>query len=464
MRTIEMREVPLSDSDRIFPILSGLLNCGGGSLIVGMPSGAGGLEECERRIADEIRPVAPIFVHREKNVHGEVVRFDVPAGREPPYAYGDVIFAIDGDVCRRASMQEVRTWVLESSDGINRWENRVCACGDDMGVVDDLALADAARDVEKTGRLRLFVNDKPQTLLDEFKVMRYGRLLNAGLVLFGRTPSRIAPQTMIRLTHFAGRKSNGRIIATRIFDGPLCSIIRAVVEYVVEQTPRSVDFSSKTGNRVEFPVYPVEAIREAIVNACAHRDYESAFGGVTILMFSDRLEIWNSGSLPVGVRLSDLNSGRGAPSVLVNPTIVNHLYVRNLMEKIGRGSALIHKETKAVGTKVWWSWKTGRGVCLTFRHRLLTEDNKRENSQLVDFVNKGSNLAEMFRFAPETKRLVDIITEQPGLRKPILMSLSGLTRGVLQMQLDKLRRIGVIEYRGSYRTGGYYLRNAQDED
>lgn len=463
MRTIEMREVSLSDSDRIFPILSGLLNCGGGSLIVGMPFDTGELEECERRIADEIHPAAPIFVHRENGVQGEVIKFDVPAGREPPYAYGDVIFAIDGDVCRRASMQEVRTWVLESSDGVNRWENRVCACGDDMGVVDDLALADAARDVEKTGRLRLFVKDKPEALLDEFKVMRYGRLLNAGLVLFGRMPSRIAPQTMIRLTYFAGRKSNGRIIATRIFDGPLCSVIRTVVEYVVEHTPRSVDFSSRTGNRVEFPVYPVEAIREAIVNACAHRDYESAFGGVTILMFSDRLEIWNSGSLPAGVRLSDLNSGRGAPSVLVNPTIVNHLYARNLMEKIGRGSALIHKETKVVGTKVRWSCKVGRGVCLTFRHRLLTEDNERENNQSVNFVSKEFNFDEMFQSAPEMKKLVDIITEHPGLRKPILMSLSGLTRGVLQIHLDKLRRLGVIEYRGSYRTGGYYLRNRQGE-
>lgn len=75
--------------------------------------------------------------------------------------------------------------------------------------------------------------------------------------------------------------------------------------------------------RVKYEI-PKEVVAEAIVNAVAHRDYTSN-GSVQVMLFSDRLEIWNPGSLPASLTLEKLRVAHG--SVPGNPLLAEPMYL-----------------------------------------------------------------------------------------------------------------------------------------
>ncbi len=79
---------------------------------------------------------------------------------------------------------------------------------------------------------------------------------------------------------------------------------------------------------------PPEVVREAIVNAVAHRDYTSN-GSVQVMLFSDRLEVWNPGTLPPALTLEKLRHPHG--SVPGNPLLAESLYLTKYIERMGTG-------------------------------------------------------------------------------------------------------------------------------
>lgn len=81
---------------------------------------------------------------------------------------------------------------------------------------------------------------------------------------------------------------------------------------------------------------PVEVVREAIVNAVAHRDYAGS-GKVEVRLFSDRLEVFNPGSLPPALTLEQLRQPhRSAPA---NPLLAEPLYLTTYRLSRGTGTA-----------------------------------------------------------------------------------------------------------------------------
>src|SRR5262249_43853057 len=91
--------------------------------------------------------------------------------------------------------------------------------------------------------------------------------------------------------------------------------------------------------RADEPFFPIEALREALVNAFCHRDYSNPGGGVSLAVFDDCLEIWSDGHLPFGITVEDLKSEhRSRPR---NPLIAEAFFRRGLVERWGRGTQKI---------------------------------------------------------------------------------------------------------------------------
>ena len=91
--------------------------------------------------------------------------------------------------------------------------------------------------------------------------------------------------------------------------------------------------------RVDEPLFPPIALREALVNAFCHRDYAQAGGAVSVAIYDDRLEIWSSGGLPFGIEVENLK--REHLSRPRNPLIAEVFYRRGLVERWGRGTQKI---------------------------------------------------------------------------------------------------------------------------
>jgi len=98
---------------------------------------------------------------------------------------------------------------------------------------------------------------------------------------------------------------------------------------------RSVGTREKSGEAPVSYEIPREIIAEAIVNAIAHRDYSSN-AGIQVMVFSDRIEIWNPGQLPSGLTPEWLRSPHS--SIPKNPLIADPLFLAHYIEKAGIGT------------------------------------------------------------------------------------------------------------------------------
>lgn len=99
--------------------------------------------------------------------------------------------------------------------------------------------------------------------------------------------------------------------------------------------------------RRDDPLYPPEALREALANALCHRDYGAGGGSVSIGIFDDRLEIASTGRLPFDQRVEDLK--RPHPSRPWNPLIADVCFRRGLIEQWGRGTLRMAELTQQAG-------------------------------------------------------------------------------------------------------------------
>ena len=86
-------------------------------------------------------------------------------------------------------------------------------------------------------------------------------------------------------------KSGDEFLDSKLFSGPLMRVIAEAEQFITRNTHSPQDFMVSKLVRESETTYPPAAIREALVNAVAHRDYSSVSGGVAIHIYPNRLEI-----------------------------------------------------------------------------------------------------------------------------------------------------------------------------
>jgi ATP-dependent DNA helicase RecG len=152
----------------------------------------------------------------------------------------------------------------------------------------------------------------------------------AGVLLFGRHPERWVRSSEIVAVRYAGQRMSDRFVREDI-RGPLPEQIHRAVAFALGNMRRTVELTGV--ERVETTEYPEEAVREAIVNAVAHRDYGLTGDGIRLLMFSDRLEVHSPGRLPGHVTVDNIRQERCSR----NEVIVQVLADLGFIERLGYG-------------------------------------------------------------------------------------------------------------------------------
>ena len=128
-----------------------------------------------------------------------------------------------------------------------------------------------------------------------------GRLTNSALLLFAKDPQRFFRTSEVRCAQFYGTKVEKPLPAYQICRGTLFDMIDQATAFVMDRVDLAVGTRAE-GNTASVPTnyeLPPDAVKEAIVNAVAHRDYTSN-GSVQVMLFRNRLEVWNPGQLPYG--------------------------------------------------------------------------------------------------------------------------------------------------------------------
>lgn len=163
----------------------------------------------------------------------------------------------------------------------------------------------------------------------------------AGLLLFGKYPNRRLPQAGVTATAFPGIDKDYDTTDEERIRGPLVSMLSnkggAVEKGVIDRT---VDFVARNtgttawlegGRRRRKQTLPLDAVRESIVNAVAHRDYTIQGTDIEVSLYSDRLEVISPGRLPSGVTVEKMKEGlRAARNELLKEILRDYGYVEHL--------------------------------------------------------------------------------------------------------------------------------------
>ena len=165
---------------------------------------------------------------------------------------------------------------------------------------------------------------------------REGNPTLIGLLLFGRNPQAFLPQSGVVFVKFPGtepRGEDGGIGYGRRAEltGPVARIIERAWAIVFDEMRVGATVSGL--EREELLEYPRFAVREALVNAVAHRDYRIAGRRIEIRMYADRLEIISPGGLPGYMTVDNLVEEHFSR----NPRLVNGLFQWGYIEELGLG-------------------------------------------------------------------------------------------------------------------------------
>jgi ATP-dependent DNA helicase RecG len=203
-------------------------------------------------------------------------------------------------------------------------------------------------------------------LLLGMRLIDGNRLLNAAVVLFGRPealPIRY-PQCLLRLARFQGVKAN-EFLDSRQEIGNIFDLLAHADRFLRDHVPVAGRIVPGQLERIDEPLYPPVALREALINAFAHRDYALGGGSVSIAIFDDRLEITSVGPLHFGLKVEDLLKPH--PSRPWNPTIADVLYRRGLIEKWGGGTLRMAEASERAGRPAPEFFADHQRVTVTFR-------------------------------------------------------------------------------------------------
>lgn len=174
------------------------------------------------------------------------------------------------------------------------------------------------------------------------------QITNTALLLFARAPEQNrTPGAELRITRVAG---TARILGQRQSvtwirhaDPPLAKAIVMGLRLCREQGRRSVPLRDLLLR--DMPEYPGFALREAVVNAIAHRDYERARSETEVVFYDDRVEVSSPGLLAEGVTVNDLKSGDPVHGTR-NPLLVRVLVATGFMRGKGTGLTRLRGEMK----------------------------------------------------------------------------------------------------------------------
>jgi biotin synthase len=273
--------------------------------------------------------------------------------------------------------------------------------------------------------------------LAHLNLLDAGQPSYAAMLLFGIQPQRFLLNAEVKCLHFHGTEVRKPIPSYQAYRGTVFELVDQAVDFVMSKITRSV------GTRAEGPQAPVEyelpreVVAEAIVNAVAHRDYTSN-ASVQVMLFADRLEVWNPGELPSALTLAQLRVPH--PSIPHNPLISEPLFLARYIERAGTGTLDMIARCREVGLPEPEFRQDGGQFVMTLWRDWLTAE-----------VLAALGLNERERKA------VDFILRARRMTNQQYQEATGASRATAKRDLEDLVAKGLVVLVGTGRTAHYLI-------
>lgn len=321
-------------AEAIATTLTALANAQGGTLLIGMdeqgvPAGVSQPADVIDRVMQASLMIEPrLVIPMPATLHVDaftLVAVQVPPGMPHVYAHDGRYWARHNAGNIVLNPRELRRLTYERGDVSFELEPVYAATLDDFDW-------DKVRSYMQS--LQMADTPAETVLLRRGCIVRHaGQLLPtyAGILLFGRLPQQFVRGAEITAVRFAGQ-AMGDTFKREDIGGTLPDQLQRAHAFLIDHLRKGVNLG-RTMARTEQFEYPMEAARELVVNAIAHRDYSIDGDGVRLFIFRDRMEVTSPGRLPGPVTVSNIKEERFSR----NPVIVQVLSDMGFIERLGYG-------------------------------------------------------------------------------------------------------------------------------
>lgn len=344
--TIEFKQ-STGQLSRAAETICALLNGHGGLVVIGVSPDKKivGQLVSDRTLQDiaqslkRFEPPAPVRIQRIAlpNSEKEVLVLQADASHESrPFTLDGRPYERIGSTTSVMPQEKYQRLLLERAHASQRWENLPAEL-----LLEDLDREEILKTVRlgvAAGRMAPSMSADAADVLDRLGLRVHGRVLNAAVVVFGRRMLPQWPQCQLRMARFRGTDKT-EFLDQRQTHGHALQLLEEALQFLVRHLPVAGRIEPGVFERVDAPLFPPVALREALVNAFCHRDYSIGGSAVSLAIYDDRLEIWSDGTLPFGLSVDDLK--RDHLSRPRNPLIAEVFYRRGLVERWGRGTQKI---------------------------------------------------------------------------------------------------------------------------
>ncbi len=269
-----------------------------------------------------------------------------------------------------------------------------------------------------------------------------GGLLNAAILLFGRNPQARFPTSFVKCVQWPTSVRGKPIKDHRIAMGTLSEMADSATDFVLDKLEHRIG-TRDTGEGAVVPTgydIPRSVVAEAIINGIAHRDYSNT-GSVQVELFPDKLVVMSPGKPHPLTDVSSLDKPH--PSYPVNPLIADVLYQSGHIERLGTGLEDLFRSCREA--------KLPRPIVEVFpgEFRLTVFRDVQAGGQKLDAINE--TISETI-----SETINETIKRRPGISLLDLTDTIGKSRASVARAVSALKQRGLIEYRGSKKTGGYH--------
>lgn len=456
--------------DAIAKSITSFINTQGGDLIVGVDDGKNivGVENAyiqsvriKNSLVGFIKPTAPISVDVIKYKKNDVILISVWEGAKKPYQYKGIIYNRIGQTTKTTSPDKLTNLISERKQADFHWE-RMSLLGAELT---DLDIAEIKQTIKlyKEYKKEVEIEDVEDFLI-QVGLLKNGNITNACMVLFGKNPIRFISQSRIRLTLYPSKTLGNQFIDDRMFEGNIFKNITAIFQYI--DVVYGKNYTVKGLLRKDKLNYPELALREGILNAIVHRDYNSVEGFLQISIYADRTEISNYGKLPDGITIQDLKVEHN--SILRNPDIAQMCFYRKYIEMLGSGTQRMIRDCKEnkFKTPVWK--EKGNVTTVTFPDVAHNRNSEGISKGIIEGISKGvvakfegiiEGITEGITADVKDKilKILLVLHKEGGVRTVDIEKRIDIPAKSLERYIKQLKDAGIIEFRGANRTGGYFL-------
>lgn len=421
-------------NDGVFKTLCAFANTNGGTVYVGISDDKDivGVEYSP----EEIKKITEQIVHKlgihpsieYPEVEGKnILKIEVKKSSVPVSCSGKYYERV-GNTTREMQGEKLKAFFIKGTN----WDALTGNYAIDE--IDEPTVRKFLKMAAHSGRLRVFnENESVSQILERLKLTVDGKIANAAILLFGKDPQQYFINAITRVGRF---KNESTIIGDRRIEGNLFKQIEEAEEAIKNFI--NVRYEIKELYRKDIWDYPLEAIREALLNSLIHRDYFKYNVQTQIKVFDDYIWFYNIGGLVDGITMEQLKGVHS--SVTRNPLILHILYLAGFVEEYGSGIQRIMDSFKDAGLQEPEFNEHFGGFVVSFQKAVQYG----QQTPQIDLTERQS-------------RVIEYIKNNGSINNSEFRKLFNVSKVIATKELGNLIEKGVIKRIGKTGKGTKYI-------